>query len=212
MGPQHLLSAIPTLSDVPLIGIARGFSTEAVLTASRIVAERGIRVLEVTMDSVDVLSTIRRLSEVDGLYVGVGTVTKAGQVGEAQAAGARFVVTPSFNPAVVEASVNQGLAVICGAATPTEILGAFETGANAVKVFPAEQLGGPGYLSAIRAPLGDIPLVPTGGVRPENARQYLDAGAVALGVGSSLIPPKIVAERNWAGLEKLVDRWLEAIT
>lgn len=206
-----LLEEIPYLREVPIVGILRGYDTAAALEAARVVADRGIKVLEVTIGSDDVFGTIESLSDIEGLVVGVGTVTEPGEVAEAATAGAQFVVTPIFNRDTVQAALDQGLPILCGAATPTEIHSALGAGATAAKVFPAGQLGGPEYLRAVLAPLRGAPLVPTGGVDPSNAAAYLDAGAVALGAGGSLFPTRIALEKDWSALDGLARDWVESL-
>jgi 2-dehydro-3-deoxyphosphogluconate aldolase/(4S)-4-hydroxy-2-oxoglutarate aldolase len=125
----------------------------------------------------------------DGIDLGMGTVLTADEVDRAVDAGARFVVSPSVVPAVIEAATRRGIASYPGAFTPTEI----HTVWSAVKLFPGGALG-PGYLKAVRAPLTDIPLVPTGGVDIEAVGAWLDAGAVAVGLGSPLIGNALAAD------------------
>lgn len=147
----------------------------------------GLPVLEITLDSHDAMRQISLLREsFPAMTLGAGTVIEGNQSLEAIAAGADFVVTPTLVPEVVEGCVARGVPCIAGAATPTEVLAAHRLGATAVKVFPVAQLGGPAYLKALRAPLGGIPLVPTGGIGTEDVTGYLQAGALAVGVGSSI--------------------------
>jgi 2-dehydro-3-deoxyphosphogluconate aldolase/(4S)-4-hydroxy-2-oxoglutarate aldolase len=126
----------------------------------------------------------------------VGTVLNVEAAEAAIGAGAQFVVTPTMSPAVIRACVAHGTPILSGALTPTEALAAHEAGADMVKLFPA-RFGGPQYLRDILAPLPFLRIVPTGGVGAENARAYLDAGAVAVGVGGSLISAQAVAQADW---------------
>ena len=208
---MRLVERIPPLAKTPIVGIIRGYGREDAVAASVAVADAGIEVLEVTYGSPDVLETIESLAGRDGLVVGVGTVTTVEQLRAATSAGAAFVVTPVFVSAVVSASQELDLPIICGAASPTEIHAAHVAGATAVKVFPAVQLGGPGYLRAVLAPLGPLDVVPTGGVSPENAGDYFDAGAVAVGAGSGLFSTRVAADGDWAGLSAEARRWVEAV-
>ena len=145
----------------------------------------GITVLEVTLDSDDALETIARLRARGDATVLAGTVRTEAEAAAAIAAGAEACVGPAFVPAVVEQCLRLGVPAIPGALTPTEIEAAWQAGAALVKVFPGT-LGGPGYLREIAAPLRDIPLLVTGGINADNAADFLAAGAVAVGVGSSL--------------------------
>jgi 2-dehydro-3-deoxyphosphogluconate aldolase/(4S)-4-hydroxy-2-oxoglutarate aldolase len=125
-------------------------------------------------------------------------------------AGAQFVVTPTTSPAVIRACVARGTPILSGALTPTEALTAHEAGASMVKLFPA-RFGGPQYLRDILAPLPFLRIVPTGGVGAENARAYIDAGAVAIGVGGSLITVQAVAQADWGRITAGARAVVEAI-
>ncbi len=150
---------------------------EALITA-------GYRVLEVSLTTPGALDVIAALSAHATVEVGAGTVLTARDARDARAAGARFIVTPAVTESIA-ASVEMGVPVLAGALTPTEVVSARNAGASAVKLFPAE-LGGPAYFSALRAPFPDIPLMPVGGVTLDTGHAYLEAGALALGVGSPL--------------------------
>jgi 2-dehydro-3-deoxyphosphogluconate aldolase/(4S)-4-hydroxy-2-oxoglutarate aldolase len=128
----------------------------------------------------------------DSVCVGVGTVLKSEDAIAAIDAGAQFEVTPALRREVIEACVKRDTLILCGGQTPTELLDAYEAGAKMVKVFPA-RLGGPKFIKDVLAPLPFLKLVPTGGVSPENAREFLEAGAVAVGIGGNLVSNKLVA-------------------
>ena len=176
------------LSATRVVAILRaGDSSRAEAVVDTLV-EGGIRCLELTMTTPGALDVVERLAarlpaEVE---VGMGTVLTAGEVDRVVAAGARFVVSPSVVPAVIAAALRHGIASYPGALTPTEIHSAWTAGASAVKLFPAGSLG-PGYLTAVRAPLPDVPVVPTGGIDITAVRAWLDAGACAVGMGGPLI-------------------------
>ena len=125
-------------------------------------------------------------------------------------AGAEFVVTPVVNRDVIAMCNRYAKPIACGAFTPTEALAAHEAGADMVKIFPADTLG-PGYIRNVLAPMPMLRLVPTGGVTPENAREYIKAGAVALGVGSSLVSARVLESGDWAGLEAVARRFVGAV-
>jgi len=151
-------------------------------------AEAGIIAVEATLNSANALDLIKQLATRfgDRLAIGAGTVLTSKEVNHAADAGARFIVSPNRNIAVIEASKRRGLVSIPGCFTPSEIVEALDAGADAAKLFPASCLG-PAFVRAMRGPLGSIRMVPTGGVTPELARDYLRAGAWALGIGSELI-------------------------
>lgn len=153
------------------------------------VAEVGFRFVEITLDSPDALKVIADVvHKRPDLVIGAGTVHNLDEVRRVAEAGGRFIVSPVLSGSVLHAAHELGMATFPGAATPTEIQTAIDLGATAVKVFPAEQLGGPSYLEALRAPLRNPKLVPTGGVDSRNVQKYLDAGAIAVGVGGSVFP------------------------
>jgi len=179
----------PVLRETGLVAILRGRSGQRLLAACESLLESGVRCLEITMNTPGALSVVRRLAGegAPGVEVGVGTVRRPEEVDAAADAGATFVVAPNTSPAVGERAAERGLGWFPGALTPTEIERAWDLGASAVKVFPAGSAGGPRYLREVRAPLDDILLVPTGGVAVDDVPGYLQAGAVAVGMGGPLI-------------------------
>ncbi len=172
------------VSDGKVVAIARRLAPGSHAVLADALLRGGIGVLEITMDSDGAAVTIEAMAAT-GLFVGAGTVLNAHQAEEAVASGASFIVSPHTDEGVVRWCVDHAVPVMPGAVTPSEIVRAWDLGASAVKLFPAS-VGGPGYLAAIRGPLGHIPIIPTGGIDASNAREYLDAGAVAVGVGGWL--------------------------
>jgi len=190
------------LSRTPVVGIIRGCPSAHVVSIGAAAADAGILTLEITLDSPDPIDSIRELAAaLPHAVVGAGTVRTVNDVERVVAAGARFVVSPISSVLMIEAAAAHGVPVLPGAATPTEIWAALEAGAFAVKVFPARELGGPGYLGAIRGPLGSPPLIPTGGVGVANASDYMGAGALAVGVGGSVFSREALASADtaWVG-------------
>ncbi|MBX5476928.1 MAG: bifunctional 4-hydroxy-2-oxoglutarate aldolase/2-dehydro-3-deoxy-phosphogluconate aldolase [Clostridia bacterium] len=189
------------IRDGGVIAIARGVPRGTLRAAAAVLLEAGVLALEVTLDSPEALDEIAWLrAHWDGrMAIGAGTVLTTGQVREAKAAGAQFVVSPNVDAAVIGATVEAGLVSVPGAMTATETLQARAAGATFVKLFPAGVLG-PDYLRALRGPLSDMPFVPTGGVGPDNAEAFIRAGAVAVAVGGELFgkgagPVSAVADR-----------------
>ena len=183
--------------ETRVIAVLRGFDPEQVERLSGLLVAGGVVVTEVTMDSPEATDSIGRLSE-RGLAVGAGTVITLDEAKAAVAAGARFLVSPHTDDQVVEWACQNAVPVIPGALTPTEIVHAWRLGATAVKVFPAS-VHGPGYLRAVGGPLGHIPLIPTGGITAENAREFILAGAAAVGVGGWLTghtDARVTADRS----------------
>ncbi|MGW0226770.1 bifunctional 4-hydroxy-2-oxoglutarate aldolase/2-dehydro-3-deoxy-phosphogluconate aldolase [Actinopolymorpha singaporensis] len=173
----------------PAVAILRSASAARYTDVTDVLVDAGIRAVEFTFTAPDVADAIRSYAarKPTEVALGAGTVLTPEQAREAVDAGATYLISPAVCLDVIEEANRLGVPVLPGAATPTEILTAWRAGAAMVKVFPASALGGPAYLKAIRGPLPDIPLVPTGGVDVDNAGAYLRAGAVAVGVGSPLV-------------------------
>lgn len=170
-----------------LVAIIRGRDAEASFRTVMALAEEGVALIEVSLSGADALNVIRRArAELgDAAWLGAGTVLTERDAEEAAEAGANLIVTPGLG-AGVEESVRQGLPVLAGVVTPTEVIAARATGVDALKLFPAS-VGGPSYLKALRAPFPELSFVPVGGVDVAAAQEYLAAGAVAVGVGSPLV-------------------------
>lgn len=176
-------SSLPAeITDARIIAVLRGVDPDRCLQVGTALARAGIGVFEVTMDSPDAARSISSLAE-HGL-VGAGTVMDVADAERAVTAGARFLVSPHTDMKVVRWAIDREVPVIPGAFTPTEVATAWSAGSTAVKVFPAS-VGGPGMIKALLGPL-TIPLIPTGGVTAENAGDFLDAGAIAVGLGGWL--------------------------
>jgi 2-dehydro-3-deoxyphosphogluconate aldolase/(4S)-4-hydroxy-2-oxoglutarate aldolase len=177
------------VAAVPLVAILRAADAGRFLEVGRVLYEAGVRAVEVTLTSTGALEALGRLRAAlpEDALLGVGTVRSAADAERAVDAGATYVVAPDLRPEVVAWAVAHGVPVVPGALTPTEIAAAWAAGATAVKVFPVSAVGGPAYLEAVRAPLPEVPLVPTGGVGLGDIGAYLAAGAAAVGVGSPLL-------------------------
>jgi 2-dehydro-3-deoxyphosphogluconate aldolase / (4S)-4-hydroxy-2-oxoglutarate aldolase len=207
-----LAARIPQLATLPVIGILRRCPPDGVEAIAGAAIEAGFGALEVTYDSDDPTVQIRTIcAAFPEVAVGAGTVLRRSDLLEAAAAGATFVVTPVVDEGLIAACAELGMPSLPGAATPTEIWHAHQAGADAVKVFPAEQLGGPAFLRALKGPLGGIELVPTGGVDATNAKAYLEAGAVALGLGSSVFDPSAMRDGDAAAIGRAATAVVEAL-
>jgi len=172
-----------------VIAILRSATAARFGEVSDVLVEAGIRAVEFTFTAPDVTDAIRAYAarKLADVALGAGTVTTVEQARRAVEAGATYLISPAVCRPVIEEGVRLGVPVVPGALSPTEILTAWRAGAEMVKVFPASTAGGPAYIKAIRGPLPDVPLVPTGGVDVANAPAYLAAGATAVGVGSPLV-------------------------
>jgi len=179
------------------LGIIRVDQAEGLVRIAQALQEGGLNCVEVTMTTPGALRAIEEASgKLNGVLMGAGTVLDAPTARQAILAGAQFLVTPTVEPDVIEMAHRYGVVVIPGAMTPTEILTAWEMGADMVKVFPANVLG-PGYLKAVHGPLPQIPLVPTGGVTAETAGEFIRAGAAMVCAGGWLVDKQVVAEGRY---------------
>ena len=189
------VTEIEKLGVVAIIRMPDPMALRAVVDA---LAEGGVRALEVTMTvprAIELIAEIAPTLPSDFLF-GAGTLLDADTVHRAVDAGAQFIVSPVFKPEVVQAAHQDGVPVMPGCFTPTEILAAWEMGADIIKVFPATSVG-PGYLKDVRGPLPQVKLMPTGGVSIDNVGDWLRAGAVGVGVGSALVDTKAIAAKQF---------------
>ena len=186
------------LEEIGIIPVVRAASAEDAVYVADAISDGVIPILEITMTVPGSIGVIAELSKRYGdlVLVGAGTVLNADTARNCIAAGAQFIVSPALNLQTIELCKLQRIAVLPGALTPTEVLTAWEGGADAVKVFPCSAVGGPKYLRALRAPLPEIRLVPTGGVSLATAGDFISAGAFALGVGSDLVDTKAISARD----------------
>lgn len=194
-----------------LVAIVRGIKREEARAAGAGLAAGGVKLMEVTMNTAGALDIMQDWrSAYDGqAYVGAGTVLNVNMAKEAVSAGAQFLISPNVDMNVISFALEQGIDIWPGAMTPTEIASAFYAGAEVVKLFPMASLG-LGYLREIRGPLNHIPLIATGGVTPQNIADYFEAGASAVGVGSSLLPKDALAKGNTEEIARCAARFVQA--
>lgn len=198
--------------EMPLVGIMRGISPAAMHQVADRYVKAGLTTLEITMNSAGAVPTLAALSGKYGtkLNIGAGTVLNLQQLETALSAGAQFIVTPVLNQSVVAFCVERGIPVFPGAYSPTEIYQAWEMGADMIKVFPASGLG-IDYIKNVKAPMEFLKLLPTGGVNLENCVDFLQAGASAVALGSSLFPKTLIQQENWDALEELFGQFHDKI-
>ncbi|MEQ9454685.1 MAG: bifunctional 4-hydroxy-2-oxoglutarate aldolase/2-dehydro-3-deoxy-phosphogluconate aldolase [Phycisphaeraceae bacterium] len=184
-----------------VIAVIRLGSAEDLPALAEALAAGGVRGIEVTLSTPNAIEGIRDLAKRygDELFLGVGSVLDGDTASAAAEAGARYVVSPIFDPAIVEAAHASGAAAMPGCFTPTEIHCAMQAGADVAKVFPADSLGMP-FFKAVLAPMPHLRLMPTGGVTLDNAGDWIKAGAVAVGAGGSLCPKDRLEARDWAAI------------
>ncbi|WP_241481629.1 bifunctional 4-hydroxy-2-oxoglutarate aldolase/2-dehydro-3-deoxy-phosphogluconate aldolase [Mesobacillus campisalis] len=182
---------LEAIKQYKVISIIRGVPSQYIPEVFDALYEGGIRLVEVTLNTNNALDMIEEMSKkYEGkMLIGAGTVMDEESACMAIGAGAKFVLTPILNIPTIHAVKERGAVCISGALTPTEIYTAYTHGSDLVKVFPAGSMGA-GYIKDLKGPLPEIPIVPTGGIDVTNAAHYLEAGAVALGIGSSLVPAK----------------------
>ena len=183
------------LREIGLVPVLRAESESQALALASAIAAGGVTVLEVTMTVPGAIRVMRRLvEERHEILIGAGTVLDAETARMCILEGAQFVVSPALNLKTIEMCHRYGVAILPGALTPTEIVTAWQAGADVVKVFPASALGGAKYLKSVKAPLPQVEMIPTGGVSQTTATEFLEAGAFALGVGADLVNPKAIAD------------------
>lgn len=187
-------AVLNSLQEIGLVPVLRADSVEKAMALATAVAAGGVAVLEVTMTVPGAMHVIRRLvEERPDILIGAGTVLDPETARVCILEGAKFIVSPALNLKTIEMCRRYSIAVLPGALTPTEVLTAWEAGADVVKVFPAGALGGAKYLASLKGPFPQIKMIPTGGVSLATAAEFLQAGAFALGVGSDLVDLKAMA-------------------
>ena len=200
------------------IAIVRGLGPAPMEALAEALCAGGVRMMEVTFDQArpdtwaDTAASIRMLSQrfAGRLLAGAGTVMTAQQLRLAADAGARYIISPNVSEPIIRETRVLGLVSLPGALTPTEIAAAFEAGANAVKVFPAGELG-PGYIKAIRAPLAHVPLLAVGGVNERNCAAFMDAGCAGVGVGGNLVNRQWIENGEWDQITALAAQYAQAL-
>jgi 2-dehydro-3-deoxyphosphogluconate aldolase / (4S)-4-hydroxy-2-oxoglutarate aldolase len=198
--------------DGGIVAVVRSESGEKLAQVVRALADGGVTAAEITFTVPDAVGVIRRVREElgDDVILGAGTVLDPETARAALLAGAEYIVAPTVNLEVIRLCRRYDKVVMPGALTPTEIVAAWEAGADVVKIFPAD-LGGPAYLKALRAPLPQVKMMPTGGVDLNTAEAFLKAGACCLGIGGSLVEPKAVAAGDFARLRDLAAQYVAIV-
>ncbi len=211
--PWSREKALGLIREVGLIPIIRASTSEDAFQAVEAIVAGGVPIAEVTMVVPNALRVMERAVEHfdDEVLLGAGTVLDTETCRAAIFAGAEFIVTPTLDVKVIEMARRYSKACIPGGLTPTEILTAWQAGADMVKVFPCGPAGGPRYMKAIRGPLPQIDLVPTGGVDLESTPKYIRAGAAAVAVGGELVSSKALREGNSASITAAARQYVEAV-
>ena len=199
--------------EVGIVPVVRASSAKKAIAAAEAVAAGGISILEVTMTVPGAIAAITQLTKTlgKGVIVGAGTVLDVQTARQCFDAGAEFLVTPGLDLGTVKTANDAGKVIMAGALTPTEIITAWKAGADFVKVFPASAVGGASYIKALRGPLPQIPLVPTGGVNLNTAADFLRAGASALGIGGELVLTSALNNSDVSQITDLARQYLAIV-
>src|ERR1700735_4402760 len=200
------------LRKIGLVPVLRASSVDKALALASAIADGGVTVLEVTTTVPGAIAARRRLAQDrPDILIGAGTVLDPETARMCILEGAKFVVSPALNIATIEMCHRYSVAVLPGALTPTEIVTAWQAGADVVKVFPASAMGGAKYLTALKGPLPQIEMIPTGGVMLGTAAEFLEAGAFALGVGSDLVAVKAIADGRPEVITDIAKKYMEIV-
>ena len=212
------MTAKQRISETKLIAIFRKVPEDKLIATAEALVRGGVQAMEVTFDHSRadcfgaLVRQIRMLRDAlgDGISIGAGTVLTPEEVEIAAGAGAELIVSPNMDEMVIRRTKELGLVSCPGAMTPTEIVTAYQAGADFVKLFPAEQLGVP-FIKAMQGPLGHIPLLAVGGADVHNAGDFIKAGACGIGVGSKLVDHKLINAGDWGALEALAAQFIAAL-
>lgn len=210
MNREEILQRILEVGIVPVI---RASSSDDALSATEAVYRGGIPIVEITMTVPGALAAIRSLVQQRGrdILIGAGTVLDAQMARQCVEAGAQFLASPGLDVETVEFAQSQNKPIFSGALTPTEIIAAWRSGSDFVKVFPCNALGGPKYIASLKGPLPQVRLVPSGGVSLENIWQFIEAGASAVAVGGELVDRSALRSRNLETISQNARSFIELI-
>jgi len=201
------------IEEIGIVPVVRAQSAKQAMAASEAVAAGGVPIVEITMTVPGAVEVISELARTAGgrLLVGAGTVLDVAAARQCLDAGAEFLVSPGLDVETVKFAQRQDKLMMAGALTPTEVIAAWKAGADIVKVFPCGNVGGPKYIKALKGPLPQIPMVPTGGVNLETAAEFIKAGAAALGIGGEVVSPSALASGNVAEITRLAQQFVTIV-
>jgi 2-dehydro-3-deoxyphosphogluconate aldolase/(4S)-4-hydroxy-2-oxoglutarate aldolase len=203
---------VERLREIGLVPVLRAESEEQALGIASAIAAGGVTVLEITMTVPGAIRVMSRLTkDRPDILIGAGTVLDAETARICMLEGAQFVVSPALNLKTIEMCHRYSIPVLPGALTPTEVVTAWQAGADVIKVFPASALGGAKYLKSLKAPLPQVEMIPTGGVSLATAREFLEAGSFALGVGADLVDTKAMSEGKPEKITESARKYLEIV-
>ena len=210
------MDTLKYIKEKKIIAIVRGIYGDDALRLSEALHKGGISLIEVTFDQKgDIQRTVETVQSIhkhfgESFLPGAGTVMTAEQVAAAEEAGAQYIISPNVSEEVIRETKKRGLISMPGAMTPSEIVKAHDLGADIVKVFPASVLG-PSYIKAVRAPLGYIDLMAVGGVNEENAGEFINSGAVGIGIGGNLVKKAFIDEERFDFITKTAEKLCNSV-
>ncbi|HZL57860.1 MAG TPA: bifunctional 4-hydroxy-2-oxoglutarate aldolase/2-dehydro-3-deoxy-phosphogluconate aldolase [Bryobacteraceae bacterium] len=201
------------ITEIGIVPVVRTHSAETAMRSIEAIYAGGVRAAEITMTVPGAIKALEKMADRfgDKIMLGAGTVLDPETARICMLAGAQFFVTPTLRPSTIEMVRRYSKVICAGALTPTEVLAAWEAGADVVKVFPANAMGGPKYIKALKGPLPQIEMIPTGGVNLETAGEFLKAGACAVAVGGELVDAKLIKENRYDEMEARARQYLAAI-
>jgi 2-dehydro-3-deoxyphosphogluconate aldolase/(4S)-4-hydroxy-2-oxoglutarate aldolase len=201
------------IENIGIVPVVRAETSAHAIAAAKAVAAGGVTIVEITMTCPDAIGVIRELVRTMGnqLLVGAGTVLDVEEAKKCLDAGAEFLVSPGFDLETVKYAGREGILMMAGALTPTEVITAWKAGADIVKVFPCGNVGGAKYIKALKGPLPQVPMVPTGGVNLDTAADFIKAGAVALGVGGELVSAQALKSGNVSEITRVAKLLVEIV-
>jgi 2-dehydro-3-deoxyphosphogluconate aldolase / (4S)-4-hydroxy-2-oxoglutarate aldolase len=200
------------IEEIGIIPAIRVHTPEEALFAAESVAAGGIPIVEVTITVPGALDVIHRLAQNPAIIQGAGTVLDLGWARRCLDAGAQFLTSPGFDPAIVEFAASQNVVSMPGALTATEIMDAAKAGADFIKIFPCAQVGGPNYIRSLKSPFPDLRFIAAGGVSQTTAADYILAGASAVGIGTDLIHQDAIRRREGSWIIELARRYVQMVS
>ena len=209
---MNKVDVLEKVKDLGLLAVIRGPSAELTVKMVEALVAGGVLGIEITYSTPNAEDVVRTLSKMlgNGIVLGMGTLTKPEQALSAREAGANFIVSPVCEANLVKSMVESGLLTMAGALTPTEVLHAYNLGADVIKIFPGS-LGGPAYVKALKGPFPYIPMMPTGGVSAYNVAEWFSTGVVAVGAGSELCPPQLAKEGKFDEITKRAAEFVQVV-
>jgi 2-dehydro-3-deoxyphosphogluconate aldolase/(4S)-4-hydroxy-2-oxoglutarate aldolase len=207
---QQILSF---MTDIGIVPVVRTNSAESAIKSIEAIYRGGVRSAEITMTVPGAIKALEKIADQfgDKIMLGAGTVLDPETARACMLAGAQFFVTPSLNVKTIEIAKRYSKVICAGALTPTEVVTAWQAGADVVKIFPANAVGGPKYIKSLKGPLPQVLMIPTGGVNLETAGEFLKAGACAVAVGGELVDAKLIKENRYDRIEELAKQYLGVI-